>query len=173
MRAARAEAAHARRRMLPKCVRGARARGRLTQSRPRGRNELWVHLFGRPRNETRYEQLGGYSSAALLGAFRGGEIGTVHFTLKTGPPRARAFYKRRGITASFCLLGSRVRVMFFTGCMRIYSTGDLLSGTITCVCNCPASSHMGRAPVGTSWVVVAGVLTGVDCIPLKLLRVTE
>ena len=38
---------------------------------------------------------------------------------------------------------------------------------------CQASSHMGRAPVGTSWVVVAGVLTGVDFIPLKLLRVTE
>ena len=50
----------------------------------------------------------------------------------------------------------------------VFSTGDLLSGTITCVCMfCRASLHKGRCPVGTSWVVVAGVLTGVDFIPLK------
>ena len=36
---------------------------------------------------------------------------------------------------------------------------------------CRASLHKGRSPVGTSWVVVAGVLTGVDFIPLKLLRI--
>ena len=31
---------------------------------------------------------------------------------------------------------------------------------------------MGRAPVGTSWVVVAGVLTGVDFIPFLARRGT-
>ena len=60
-----------------------------------------------------------------------------------------------------------------------FSTGDLLSGTITCVCMLHWSICRGSwvvvasALVDSSWVVVASVLTGVDFIPLKFLRITE
>ena len=38
---------------------------------------------------------------------------------------------------------------------------------------CRASLHRGRAPVGSSWVVVAGGLTGVDFIPHGIKHGTE